>query len=70
MVLAAAKLVILILLCLSPEPFPFSNDRICLVNIDKTAHTHWHCKYSQDWLDSSFGSIVSFHAAAISELTI
>ena len=35
-VLAAAKPVILILLCLPPEHFSVSTENICLVNIDKT----------------------------------
>ena len=47
-VLAAAKPVILILLCLPPEHFSVSTENICLVNIDKTTWIHGRCKYSQD----------------------
>ena len=46
--LAAAKPVILILLCLPPEHFSVSTNRICLVNNDKTTWIRRRCKYSQD----------------------
>ena len=48
MALAAAKLVIVILLCRHLNISPFSNDMICLVNIDKTTRIHRRCKYTED----------------------
>ena len=63
MALAAAKLVIVILLCRHLNISPFSNDMICLVNIDKTTRIRRRCKYTEDcdWI----ANLVAYLAAKV-----